>query len=318
MRIVSLLPSATELLFAIGAGPQVVATTHECDYPPEAQSLPRITRNELDHEGASSATIDRHIKEAVHQGSSIYHLDAHKLHELQPDLIVTQELCEVCAVSYAQVRRAVRTLSADVPVISLEPGSLDDILATALQLGDAVGCRPGADALVTALQDRIHAVDMAAAARATVRPPRVVCIEWTDPLMAGGHWVPEMVRRAGGEDPIGTAGAPSQYVEWDAMCAVDPEILVLMPCGYDLDATCAIAGEITHRPGFAELSCAKQKRVVAVDGSAYFNRPGPRIVDGLEILAAVIAGDAGSTLPAGARWIATHRSTPNSPVTTNR
>lgn len=302
MRIVSLLPSATELLFAIGAGDKVVAVTHECDYPHEATALPRITSNALDNDGALPATIDRHIRQALHAGSSIYHLDEQMLHDLQPDLIVTQELCEVCAVSYGQVQRAVRTLPGDTPVISLEPGSLDDILSTALVLGEATGCRVGADQLVESMRQRIAAVDEAASPLDDGRA-RVVCVEWTDPLMVGGHWIPEMVVRAGGCDVLGTAREASQYVEWTAVCQADPDVMVLMPCGYDLDTTCSLANEVTERPGFEELACARGGRVVAVDGSAYFNRPGPRIVDGLEILAQVLAVEPGAALRAGARWL---------------
>lgn len=290
------------MLFAIGAGEMVVATTHECDYPPQATPLPRVTSNALDHDGASPATIDRHIKSALHAGSSIYHLDEHLLRELRPDLIVTQELCEVCAVSYGQVQRAVRTLAGDTPVISLEPGSLDDILSTALVLGEATGCGEGADELVRSLRQRVDAVDRATSLRGDASP-RVVCIEWTAPLMVGGHWIPEMVGRASGRNVLGTAGEPSQYVDWTTVCEADPEAIVLMPCGYDLAATCALADEVVGRPGFDQLTCARDGRVVAVDGSAYFNRPGPRIVDGLEILAQVLAVEPGATLRAGARWL---------------
>jgi iron complex transport system substrate-binding protein len=290
------------MLFAIGAGDMVVATTHECDYPPQATSLPRVTSNALDHDGASPATIDRHIKRALHNGSSIYHLDEQLLRKLRPDLIVTQELCEVCAVSYGQVQRAVRTLAGDTPVLSLEPRSLDDILATALVLGEATGCGEGAGDLVRSLRRRIEAVDRATSRRDDERP-RVVCIEWTDPLMVGGHWIPEMVGRAGGCDVLGTAREASQYVEWTTVCEADSNAMVLMPCGYDLEATCAVADEVIGRPGFDQLTCARDGRVVAVDGSAYFNRPGPRIVDGLEILAQVLAMDPGTTLRAGARWL---------------
>jgi len=302
VRIVSLLPSATELLFAIGAGDMVVAVTHECDYPAEATVLPRVTGNALDYEGAPPGEIDRHIKRALHSGSSIYHLDERLLQKLRPDLIVTQELCEVCAVSYGQVRRAVRTLPGDVPVVSLEPGSLDDIMATALVLGEATGRQEGAEALVASMRQRVEGLE-----RATPRsggPPRVACIEWTEPLMVGGHWVPEMVARAGGRDVLGEAREPSRYVDWAAVCEADPDVMVMMPCGYDLDRACALAHEVTERPGFEQLSCARSGRVVAVDGSAYFNRPGPRIVDGLAILTEAFAAEPGAPLRTGARWIA--------------
>ena len=301
MRIVSLLPSATELLFAIGAGDLVVAVTHECDYPAEAAVLPRVTSNALDNQGATPAEIDRHIKRALHSGSSIYHLDERLLRELRPDLIVTQELCEVCAVSYGQVRRAVRTLAGEVPVVSLEPGSLDDIMATALVLGEATGRQEGAEALVASMRQRVESLERARPR--TYSAARVVCIEWTNPVMVGGHWVPEMVVRAGGRDVLGTAREPSRYVDWASVCEADPDVMVLMPCGCDLDATCALAHEVTERPGFGQLSCARSGRVVAVDGSAYFNRPGPRIVDGLAILTEVFSAAPGARLRPGARWL---------------
>jgi len=300
VRIASLLPSATELLFAIGAGDEVVGVTHECDYPPQAETLPVLTSSLIDHRGRSSAAIDRHIKAARHQGSSIYLLDDEALARLQPDLIVTQELCDVCAVAYRDVERAARRLPGEVPVISLEPRSLEDVAGTALTLGSETGHEGGAEALVDAMRRRIAAVE---ALPPPVPRPVVACIEWTDPIMAGGHWVPEMVRRAGGRDPLGTEGAPSIEVEWEAVVAAAPDVVVLMPCGYGLERTLAAAAEVTRRPGFAELPAVQSGRVAAVDGSSYFNRPGPRIVDGLEILAAILRTAAPDQLPAGTAWV---------------
>lgn len=300
LRIVSLLPSATEMLFAIGAGNSVVAVTHECDCPAAARLLPAVTRNLLDHEGHPPAAVDRHIRAARHQGSSIYALDEAALEQLRPDLVVTQELCDVCAVAYREVARAVRSLPGSVEVLSLEPASLEDIVATATTLGDATGHADGAASLATALQSRFAAVD---GLPRPARPPTVVCIEWTDPVMAGGHWVPEMVERAGGVDPLGRAGDPSRYVEWDAVAAAEPDVMVLMPCGLGLERTIEVAAGITSRPGFREMPCARSGRVVAVDGSSYFNRPGPRIADGLEILAAALRAEPGSCLPEGAAWV---------------
>jgi iron complex transport system substrate-binding protein len=297
---VSLLPSATELLFAIGAGDQVVAVTHECDHPAAARGLPAVTRNLIDHAASAPAAIDHHISRARHEGSSIYALDELRLGELHPDLIVTQELCEVCAVAYREVAQAVRRLPGSTDVLSLEPASLDDILDTATTLGEATGQADGAARLVTQLRDRIAAVE-------SLSPPSplpvTVCIEWTDPIMAGGHWVPEMVELAGGVDPLGERGQPSRYVEWEEILAVQPAVMVLMPCGFGLDRTLDLASEITARPGFAELPCARTGRVAAVDGSSYFNRPGPRIVDGLEILATVLRSHPGSALAPGAEWV---------------
>ena len=300
MRIVSLLPSATELLFAIGAGDEVIAVTHECDFPARARSLPAVTRDVLSHDGLPSAEVDRHIHAARHLGSSIYALDEAALAALHPDLIVTQELCDVCAVAYREVAAAVRRLPGEVDVISLEPAGLDDIVATAHTLGQATGHTAGASRLAAAMAGRIAAV---ADAPGPATAPATACIEWTDPIMAGGHWVPEMVRVAGGRDPLGREGEPSRYVEWAEMVAARPDLMVLMPCGHGLERTLEIAAEITTRPGFDELPCARRGRVVAVDGSAYFNRPGPRIVEGLEMMAAIVRAEPGSALPAGAAWV---------------
>jgi iron complex transport system substrate-binding protein len=300
MRIVSLLPSATELLFAIGAGDEVVAVTHECDHPEAVRALPAVTANVLDHQGRAPASIDRHLNQARHEGSSIYALDEDALARLRPDLIVTQELCDVCAVAYRDVTAAVRRLPGSVDVLSLEPSSLRDIVATVTTLGDVTGHVAGATALAGSMSERIAAV----AQRPRPHPePVVACVEWTDPIMAGGHWVPEMVRLAGGGDALGHEGEPSRYVDWDAVMQARPEVMVLMPCGFGLDRTLELAPEMTERPGFGDLPCARHGRVAAVDGSSFFNRPGPRIVDGLEILAAILRGQPGSPLPRGAAWM---------------
>jgi iron complex transport system substrate-binding protein len=301
MRVASLLPSATELLFAIGAGDSVVGVTHECDWPPEARSLPVLTASLFDHQGASSGEIDRHIRTAVHEGSGIYALDAARLAELKPDLIVTQELCEVCAVSYRQVESAVRELPGEVPILSLEPNSLDDIMETAEVLGRATLHEEGAARLVASMRERIAAVR--ALPPVEGERPGVACIEWTDPLMAGGHWVPEMVRIAGGDDELGAEGTPSEQVGWSDIVEANPDAMVLMPCGYGLERSLAAAAEVTGLPFFLDLPCAESGRVAAVDGSSYFNRPGPRIVDGLELLAAILRTRPGDTLPAGAAWV---------------
>ncbi len=301
MRVASLLPSATELLFAIGAGPDVVGVTHECDWPPEARQLPVLTASLFDHAGSPPGEIDRHVRAAVHRGSGIYALDAHLLSELHPDLIVTQELCEVCAVSYRQVETAVRELPGEVPILSLEPEGLEDIMETAMVLGRATGHEDGAERLVEAMRRRLGSVE--ALPPVEGGRPAVACVEWTDPLMAGGHWVPEMVRRAGGDDVLGAEGERSAEVAWEDVVAAAPDVMVLMPCGFGLERSLECAAEVTTRPGFDELPCARSGRVAAVDGSSYFNRPGPRIVDGLEILAAILRARPGASLPPGAAWV---------------
>ncbi|MFN2450809.1 MAG: cobalamin-binding protein [Candidatus Dormibacteria bacterium] len=297
----SLLPSATEILFTIGAGPEVVAVTHECDHPAAARSLPAVTASAIDHQGAACAAIDRHIRAAVHTGSSIYRLDEQRLAQLHPDLIVTQELCEVCAVAYREVEQAVRRLPSPVPVLSLEPESLDDVLASMMAVGRATGREPQAAEAVAGLRRRIAAVE--GGVDPALARPRVACIEWTDPPMAAGHWVPEMVHLAGGEDVLGTPGAPSRWVTLEQVAASRPDVVVLMPCGFDLRRTLLEAAGLASREEFRQLPAYAAGRVVAVDGSAYFNRPGPRIVTGLELLAAVIRAQPRAPLPGGADWV---------------
>jgi iron complex transport system substrate-binding protein len=301
MRIASLLPSATELLFAIGAGPEVVGVTHECDFPAEARGLPRLTASSIDHQGRSCAAIDRHIRGALHSGSSIYRLDEELLARLRPDLIVTQELCEVCAVAYREVEGAARRLGGEVPVISLEPTCLGGIVATALVLGRATGRVTGAEAVAARLREAIAAVGSLAPFAPVPTP--TACLEWTDPIFAGGHWVPEMVRLAGGRDVLGVEGERSAEVAWERVVEAAPELMVLMPCGFGLERSLETVADLERRPGFRDLPCAATGRIAAVDGSGYFNRPGPRIVDGLRILAAVLRADPGSPLPAGAAWV---------------
>jgi iron complex transport system substrate-binding protein len=300
VRIASLLPSATEILFAVGAGEDVVGVTHECDHPGPAQRLPHLTSSAIDHDGQACAAIDRHIRSALHAGSSIYRIDEELLARLDPELIVTQELCEVCAVAYAEVERAARRLPGDVPVLSLEPTSLEDIAATVEAVGRAAGREARATEVAKEMRSRVADVE---ALPGPPVVPRVACIEWTDPTMAGGHWVPEMVRIAGGQDPLGREGKLSHYVGWDEVVAAEPEVMVLMPCGLGLDQTLAVAAEVTSRAGFGRLPCGRSHRVVAVDGSSYYNRPGPRIVDGLEMMAAIIRARPGDRLPTGAAWV---------------
>ena len=279
-----------------------MAVTHECDHPPERVSgLPRITSNALPTDGSSPREIDTHIRSARHAGSSIYNLDADALMHLNPDLIVTQELCDVCAVAYETVERAVRLLPGEVPIVSLEPRTLEDIAATAEAVGEATGQRHLGEELAESMRERVAAV----AAKPPPEPrPRVVCIEWTDPVFIGGHWVPEMVRLAGAEDVLGVEAEPSIDLPWERVLEAEPEVLVLLPCGFTLGRTLEVAAEVTRRPGFADLPCARSGRVIATDGSSYFNRPGPRIVDGLEILAAAVRARPGEPLPAGAAWVA--------------
>jgi iron complex transport system substrate-binding protein len=298
VRIVSLLPSATEIAFALGLGDQVVAVSHECDYPPEARQRPAVTRSPLHGHHLSSREIDRRTTEQLHEGGTLYFLDAEHLAALAPDLILTQELCHVCAVAQPEVERAVRVLGSAPRVLSLEPNTLADVLGTIEAVGAATGREAAAAALVGQLRARVAAVRAATATVAT--RPRVFCMEWTDPPWVAGHWIPEMVEIAGGTDVLGPPASPSVRVEWERVREAAPEVLVAMPCGYDLARTLAERPVLAALPGWDSLPAVQAGRAYAVDGSAYFNRPGPRLVDGLELLAHILHPERGASpdLPA--------------------
>jgi iron complex transport system substrate-binding protein len=279
MRIVSLVPSATEMLFALGLGPDLVAVTHECDYPAAALDLPRVTRDVLPS-GLTAAQIDAAVKERTLAGESIYELDEDALHELEPDLIVTQALCSVCAVSYDDVRAIADQISSRPSVISLDPHTVGEVLGDARTLAQATDRRDAAVDLVRHVAERIDRVRLAVR---NARRPRVIALEWLDPPFAAGHWTPQMIAFAGGEDVLGRPGENSEERTWDEIEAAAPEIVIVMPCGYD--------GEIAHREAemhHDQLAALGAGQVVAVDASAYFSRPGPRIVDGLELLAHIL------------------------------
>lgn len=280
MKIVSLLPSATEILFAIGAGPDVVGVTHECDYPPQAAALPHLTSSALPA-AARAADIDRHVRNALHAGSSLYHLDADLLERLQPDLIITQELCEVCAVSYSIVDRAARRLASDPRVVSLEPSSLEDVFSNIMTLGDLTGRAAQARTLVSSLTERVDACRREVSNRASRGVPRVLVLEWTDPPMSGGHWTPGLVELAGGIPVLGNPGQNSRVLTWDEIRQANPDEVIVAPCGFDLERTREAVQEV---PQLADYS------VHAVDGNAYVNRPGPRLVDTIEIFAELLHG----------------------------
>ena len=279
MRIVSLLPSATEILFAIGAGDDVVGVTHECDYPSEALRLPRVTSSsgpELDDPGE----IDRHVRAAMHAGSSLYALDGALLERLRPDLVVTQELCPVCAVSYEIVARSAARLRSDPAIVSLEPSSLEDVLAHMELLGKVTGRTEGARSLIDALRERIAILKRRDKTRV-----RTLVLEWTDPPMSAGHWVPELVELAGGAPILAHPGANSQRLEWDAIAAADPRAVIVAPCGLDLEKTERAIGRLEGIEQWRSLTAWRSGRVLAMDGNAYLSRPGPRLVEAAEILA---------------------------------
>ncbi len=267
------------MLFALGLGPQLVAVTHECDYPEAALDLPRVTRDVLPA-GLSAAQIDAAVKERTLAGESIYELDADALHELEPDLIVTQALCSVCAVSYDDVRAIAEEISSRPQVISLDPHTVGEVLGDARTLAQATDRKDAAVELVRGAAERIDRVRLAVR---DTRRPRVVALEWLDPPFAAGHWTPQLIDFAGGEDVLGFPGENSEQRTWAEVEASQPDIVIVMPCGYD--AQIAHREAEMHREQLAALGAGE---VVAVDASAYFSRPGPRIVDGLELLANIL------------------------------
>jgi iron complex transport system substrate-binding protein len=289
MRIVSLLPSATEILFALGLGDDVVGVTHECDYPPEAQTKPILTRSRLAPD-LSSGEIDTAVSAEIESPAhSLYTIDRDVLAALAPDLIVTQALCEVCAVAYDEVLDAVRGLEKKPAVLNLEPTSLDETLRCIEQVGDATGRQPEAEALVTSLRARVD--DVRKRAEAATARPVVGFLEWIDPLFCGGHWNPELVEIAGGRDPLGRRGQDAVRIEWEAFRAIQPEVIVISCCGFSEERTRQDLPIIEAQPGYSDLPAVRAGRVHVVDGAAYFSRPGPRLVDSLEVLAGFLHPD---------------------------
>ncbi len=282
MRIASLVPSATEALFALGIGDSVVAVTHECDWPEEARSLPKLTSSVIP-EGLPPAEIDARVREVTGRGESLYRLDEQALAELAPDLIVTQALCAVCAVSFDDVRAVASRLPTRPRVISLDPENLEEVLTDLIRLAWATGNPRLGERLLKHLRGRLAAVR---AAVADVPRPRVAALEWLDPVYVGGHWVPEMIAAAGGEDVLGAAGAKSRVVAWEDVAAARPEVVVAMPCG--LYASEAAAQARDHADRLWSLGA---ERIVAVDAASSFSRPGPRLVDGVELLAHLLHPD---------------------------
>ncbi len=284
-RVVSLLPSATEIVCAVGGRHLLVGRSHECDYPPGVERLPACTESKLDVDGRSYA-IEEQVKAILQEGLSVYRVFADQLDALQPDVVVTQAQCDVCAVHLSDVEKAVAQLVHARPqVVALEPRCLHDVWQDIARVGSAVGETYNAQGLAATLRHRCH--DLAAQTR-DLGWPTVVTIEWIEPLMAAGNWVPELVELAGGENCFGEPGAHSPWLTWDALQAADPDVIVVMPCGFGLARTIEEAAALHALPGWDTLTAVQSGRVYAVDGHHYFNRPGPRLVDSLEILAEVL------------------------------
>jgi iron complex transport system substrate-binding protein len=304
VRIVSLLPAATDLLVTLGLAGDLVGRTHECDWPPGALEHAEVVTRTALADGLSSREISAAVAaDRAHAGSSLYALDPVRLAALAPDLILTQELCDVCAVSYEQVAEAVRVADSGLRLVSLEPRTLGEVLGTLTSVGALTGREAEAAAAVADAGRRLAAV--AAAVRGRPRP-RVVVLEWLDPVWPVGHWVPEQVAAAGGTEVLGTAGAHTDPVSWEQVVAAAPEVLVLAPCGFPPDRTAAELPALTGRPGWADLPAVRAGRVWIVDGPAYLNRPGPRVVRGVEVLAHVLHG-IGSIAPGEARRLTVGR-----------
>ena len=279
MRIVSLLPSTTEILFEIGAGPEVVGVTFECDHPAEARSR-RIVSTSALPEGLSPTEIDAFVTRAMHAGEDLYHLDAGALSGLDADLVVTQDLCAVCAVDVSVVDDALAHLGCTAEVLTIDPHTLGEVLKSVATLGKATSREAAAESLVAGLRARLDAVVRRTSGR---RAPRTLVLEWTDPPFAPGHWVPEMIELAGGLSVLGTAGAASSRVAWEDVVASSPGVIVCAPCGYGLDQSAALATEVV-----ASGVLPAEVPVWAVDANASFARPGPRLVDGVEALAGIL------------------------------
>ncbi|WP_333761273.1 cobalamin-binding protein [Streptomyces sp. IBSBF 2390] len=288
MRIVSLLPAATDIVAELGLSAQLVGRTHECDWPPrEVASVPVVTGADLDQDALTSREISDAVGGSAHSGSSLYTLDTEALAALRPDVVLTQDLCDVCAVSYERVSRTVRLLDADTRVVSLEPRTLDDVLDCLVTVGDLLGVRERGERRRAELRARLDDVRRSVTDRAR---PRVVAVEWLDPLWPAGHWVPDQISAAGGEPLLAAPGEHTKPMTWEAVRAARPDTVLVLPCGFPPERTLQETELLTRLPGWTDLPAVQAGQVWVLDGPAYFNRPGPRVVRGAEVLAHVLHG----------------------------
>jgi iron complex transport system substrate-binding protein len=310
-RIVSLIASATEIVCALGARDRLVARSHECDFPIDVAALPALTEPKFKVEG-TSAEIDARVRAIVRDGLSVYRVDGEALRALEPDVIVTQDHCEVCAVSLSDVEAATCTWTGrPVEIVSLRPDSLSDVYADISRVARALGVDEAGATLVKSMQARLEAVLKTVSGRAR---PRVAFIEWVEPLMAGGNWMPELIEIAGGQNLFGEAGKHSDWMQWQELVAADPEVIVVAPCGYDLARCLEELPLLEAKPGWGRISAVRNGRVALADGNAYFNRPGPRLADSAEMLAEMIHPELAGTRHEGTAWVRRASPSPHSSV----
>ncbi|HJU04567.1 MAG TPA: cobalamin-binding protein [Nitrospiraceae bacterium] len=285
MKICSLLPGATEVVAALGLTNDLFGISHECDYPPDVRHKPVMVRATIDFESTASREIDQQVRTAAHQGRSLYALDEALFRRVQPDLVIAQDLCHVCAVTPDQLQQALRALPSPSETLALNPTRLDHVLVDIARIGAATGKESEAQALIASLRRRLGLIREHVARAA--RRPRVACLEWLDPLFAAGHWVPDMVAWAGGHDVLGAEGAPSERITWERLVSADPEIIVLMPCGFSIARTLHELSSLVSHSEWGRLPAVRNQRVFAVEAGAFFSRPGPRLIDGVALLAAL-------------------------------
>lgn len=286
MRICSLLPSATEVIALLGLRDELVGISHECDYPPSVRGVPIMVEPLIIPHELTSADIDRQVRQLVASGQRLYRLKDRLLRQAQPDLILSQDLCHVCAVTPDQLHDALCSMPRQPTVLTLNPGTVHDVIDDVVRIGDAANRSAEGHRLATHLRDRLEAVHTRV--RRIAHRPRVVCIEWLSPLYLAGHWVPEMVQLAGGQDVLAQPGSPSRVVKWDEILDAAPDILILMPCGFSVERTQEELFQLMQQPDQWRLSPALTEHTFLVDASSYFSRPGPRLIDGIELLAAIL------------------------------
>lgn len=300
MRICSLLPGATEIVAALGLTDQLVGVSHECDYPPGIQAVPVMVEPLVDSARLSSAEIDAQVRAALDEDGALYRLRELSLAGAHPDLIIVQDLCHVCAVTPSQLHRVIDSLSPRPRVLTLNPHSLEDVLVDIERIGSAVGRRDTARTLVADLRGRLEEIERQV--NHAQRAPRVACLEWLSPLYCAGHWVPDMVRMAGGIDTLGVCGMPSKVVTWEELVEAAPDILVIMPCGFTRERATREWEPLSHNAEWQSLPAVQTGRVSIVNALAYFSRPGPRLVDGVAQLAAVFHADPASAVATNLRY----------------